>query len=104
MTHGIEWGKASSGRISRWTANVMTDWVAEQGKVPGGVDYKAPPKGYILLNAGISMTYMTGEHPLTLRLQGSNLLNTSYREYLDRMRYFADQAGRNINFSINYSF
>lgn len=33
-----------------------------------------------------------------------NILNTRYRDYLNQMRYFADEPGRNFLFTINYKF
>ncbi len=33
-----------------------------------------------------------------------NLFNTVYRDYLNQMRYFADEPGRNFLFTINYKF
>ncbi|MFT6036953.1 MAG: iron complex outermembrane receptor protein, partial [Marivirga sp.] len=32
-----------------------------------------------------------------------NVFNTSYRNYLNQMRYFADELGRNFLFTINYT-
>ena len=34
--------------------------------------------------------------PVTLALQGTNLLNTRYRDYTSLLRYFADQPGIEI--------
>jgi iron complex outermembrane recepter protein len=37
-----------------------------------------------------------GNQPVEISLSGHNLLNTAYRDYLNRFRYFADEMGRNI--------
>ena len=34
-----------------------------------------------------------------LRLSVENIANTSYRDYLNRQRYFADALGRSVNVS-----
>ena len=41
---------------------------------------------------------------LTVGLEISNLLNTSYRNYLNRLRLYADDLGRNflLTFKLNY--
>ena len=39
-----------------------------------------------------------------LSLSVTNLLNTSYREYLNRFRYYADEMGRNITLRIKIPF
>ena len=76
--------------------NVLT-----QKRVPddrnGKQDYKDAPEGYALLNADISTSFQLRNLPVTLGLTGRNLLNKSYREYLNSMRYFTDEVGRNIS-------
>src|SRR5690606_19765850 len=56
------------------------------------LDLSTPPAGYSLWNvqAGvqISRNWSAG---LTLH----NIFDTRYRDYLNRMRYFADESGRN---------
>jgi iron complex outermembrane receptor protein len=39
-----------------------------------------------------------------LSLRVSNALNTAYRDYLNRFRYYADDQGRNISFKVAYNF
>jgi iron complex outermembrane recepter protein len=72
--------------------------VLEQTRVPGEKngkqDYKLPPAGYTLLNADVSTSFTMGSFPVTLALSGRNLLNKSYREYLNSFRYFTDEMGR----------
>jgi iron complex outermembrane recepter protein len=37
-----------------------------------------------------------GKQAVEISLSGNNLLNVSYRDYLNRFRYFGDEMGRNI--------
>jgi iron complex outermembrane receptor protein len=75
--------------------------VLEQKRVPSDKnekqDYKAPPAGYTLLHANASTTFKLRSMPVTLSIGARNILNTSYREYLNSFRYFTDEMGRNIN-------
>jgi iron complex outermembrane receptor protein len=75
--------------------------VFEQTRVPneknGKQDYKEAPEGYALFNADFSTSFKVSNLPVTLAVTGRNLLNTSYREYLNSMRYFTDELGRNIS-------
>ncbi|WP_071781119.1 TonB-dependent receptor [Adhaeribacter aquaticus] len=64
--------------------------------VPVNGDYIAPPAGYFLLQASLGKTFMAGKQPIEISLAGNNLLNTTYRDYLNRFRYFADEMGRNV--------
>ncbi len=69
------------------------------------VDVSTPPRAYHLLNFNSSIDFKaTNKSTLTVGFGITNLLNTSYRNYLNRMRYYADDLGRNflINLKINY--
>jgi iron complex outermembrane recepter protein len=67
-------------------------------------DYVAAPKGYTLLNAAVGGDFRFFKKKTQIILRGSNLLNVSYRDYLDRLRYFSDAVGRNISVSFKVTF
>lgn len=75
--------------------------VLEQKNVPdesnGKQDYKAPPPAYMLINLNASTQVHVFKVPTTFSIGVRNLLNTSYRDYLNTMRYFADEMGLNIS-------
>jgi len=59
------------------------------------------PEAYYLLHASVQ----TSLHKrLFIQIQVDNLLNQRYRDYLNRFRYFSDEVGRNIIFSLKYAF
>lgn len=69
------------------------------------VDVSTPPDAYHLLNFNGSMDVQFNKRStLTIGLSVSNIFNTSYRNYLNRLRYYADDLGRNflLNLKINY--
>jgi len=74
--------------------------VARQTRVEDGSDYSAPPEGYFLVNLNWGMSVRAFD----LSLRVSNALNTVYRDYLNRFRYYADDQGRNISFKVAYNF
>ncbi len=59
-------------------------------------DYLAPPGGYALLRASLSGELVLGRTPVRFSLAADNLLDTRYRDYLSRYRYFAHDIGRNL--------
>ncbi len=63
-------------------------------------DFLAPPDGFHLLSAEISTQLKTKKFNTRLSLFGNNLLNTVYRNYLDRFRYFTPMPGRNIGLKL----
>ena len=69
------------------------------------VDISTPPKAYHLVNFTSNIDLFTNnETPINLSFKISNLLNTSYRNYLNRLRYFSDDLGRNFSLSMSYKF
>lgn len=69
------------------------------------VDVSTPPDAYHLLNFRGDIDFALSEkNTLNVGLMINNVLNSSYREYLNRQRYFADDLGRNIllQLKINY--
>ncbi|MEM6347201.1 MAG: TonB-dependent receptor [Bacteroidota bacterium] len=63
-------------------------------------DFKDAPEGFFLLEMG--WRFKLGAFDASLAVQ--NVFNTRYRNYLNEMRYFADEPGRNILCTINYTF
>jgi len=78
--------------------------VREQTKYPSNTDFAEPPKGYHLIGAETGTEVIIGQHELGINFAVNNLLNTSYREYMNRFRYFADEPGINFILRLNYNF
>lgn len=71
-------------------------YVAKQWRVPANGDFAPPPPAYWLLNAEAGASFRVRGQPVEASVQIMNLLNTAYRDYLNRFRYFADETGRNV--------
>lgn len=67
-------------------------------------DYMPAPEGYLLWNAAFSFSIRTVQSKIDFRLGVQNMLNTTYREYTNRLRYYSDDLGRNFTVGIKYSF
>lgn len=80
-------------------------YVFKQTRYEAGTDYAAPPGAYNLFGAsiGTNLALKKGQH-IKLILSADNLLNTAYKDYMDRFRYFAHQRGRNIQLRTSYNF
>lgn len=63
-----------------------------------------PPDDYFLLGLGLNTGIKMGTHLVYAGLSVENLLNISYRDYLNRLRYFADEQGLNIRINLRYEF
>ncbi|MDC0635446.1 TonB-dependent receptor [Flavobacteriaceae bacterium] len=69
------------------------------------LDISTPPNAYHLLKLNGSMDFKVSKTAsLKVGLELTNLLNNSYRSYLNLLRYYADDLGRNflLNLKLNY--
>lgn len=69
------------------------------------VHISEPPKAYFLLGAKAGIQFQfNNKNTLQVNANAQNLLNTAYRNYLNRFRYFADEAGRQFQIQCIYKF
>lgn len=84
--------------------NINNRYVFKQRNLLASQDFVEPPPAYYLLGASISAEQQIKKIRLKTFLRGENLLNQTYRDYLNRQRYFADDLGVNLVAGINVSF
>lgn len=97
--------------------SLQSQYVFRQNEVPPNImvfspeqqdevllEINTPPDAYHLFNFGAKTEFDLGRPRLTTSITVNNLLNTNYREYLNRQRFFADDLGRNIilQLKLNY--
>lgn len=59
-------------------------------------DFMSAPSGYALWNFATGFSIKASSVQYDIGFSIDNLLNTTYREYTNRLRYFADEPGRNF--------
>lgn len=79
-----------------WGFQIDYEAVFRQLYYEKGSDLLPPPSGYALLGCGITNKSLDRKSRLEISLSASNIMNTRYRSYTDRLRYFSDMPGRNI--------
>lgn len=92
--------------------------VFEQGRFPPNINVFSPQQGQeveldinssppayhlLALDIGAQFTLLK-TNDLGIGLRATNLLNSSYRDYLNRMRYFVDDLGRNISLRLLFNY
>ncbi|MDX2248338.1 MAG: TonB-dependent receptor [Bacteroidia bacterium] len=104
MENSLTYEWANRKKINDSYITIKVRSVARQTRVPEGQDFLPPPGGYTLtgLEAGTKISFPHNE--LGLSLSAFNLMNITYRDYMDSFRYFADAPGRNISLKINLKF
>lgn len=100
----------------KWNTGLKWNWSLKQNNVPNNdftininnkptrVKISEAPKGYALLGINSNYSVSLGKSKLQFSINVENILNQKYRSYLNRLRYFGDESGRNIHLKINYNF
>ena len=116
ITNGIQYTLPITHPI---TLGADSQYVFEQNEFPDNnfdvflpisetvatVDISTPPAAYHLIGLRANTTFKTSDtNGLDISLSITNLLNTEYRDYLNRLRYYADDLGRNILLQIKYNY
>jgi iron complex outermembrane receptor protein len=108
--HKQEWKHLQIGlestyvfRQNEYPPNIFVFSPSEQEEVE--LEINTPPEAYHLLGIRADMEFnISGAVALHTGLTITNLLNTSYRDYLNRNRYFADDLGRNITLQLKFNY
>ena len=79
-------------------------YVWEQSRLLPEQDFLAPPPAYLLWHANVGTSLTWGGNTLHFGIAVRNLLNQRYRDYLNRLRYYADEEGRNVRLNIRLEF
>lgn len=85
-------------------ASLSAAHVAKQWRVASGSDFAPPPAAYTLLTFEAGSSIAVKRQEISVGLSITNLLDTKYRDYLDRFRYYADATGRSINLRLKVPF
>jgi len=104
---------------NNFSASLKSEWVFEQNEFPDYnfetfiastnetvlVDISTPPPAYHLLHFYSDINFnISDKTKLNVALSVNNLLDTNYRSYLNRLRYFADDLGRNVTLQLQLNY
>ncbi|MDO1500687.1 TonB-dependent receptor [Winogradskyella maritima] len=104
---------------SNFSASLKSQWVFEQNEFPNfnynvedeltgeqiEIPISNPPPAYHLLHFYSDAIFeLGGKKSLNVSLTVNNVLNTTYRDYLNKLRYFADDLGRNIALQLQFNY
>lgn len=85
--------------------NFETNIIANGNLTPALVDISTPPKAYSLLHFRSSYEFsILKNKKLVTAFSVQNIFNTSYRDYLNRQRFYADELGRNIQIQLKLNY
>ena len=78
--------------------------VFQQNNLLPEQDFTQPPPTYNLLGLKASANMLFSEYKIRAFIKADNLLNVSYRDYLNRQRYFANDLGFSFTAGVNFKF
>lgn len=104
MANSLIFRVAKAGAWHKLECAVTSTLVGRQSRAPQGLDFLDPPPGHHLLGLSISVARPVGKGELRIGLEGHNLLDRAYRDYLDAFRYYADARGADLNLWLRYAF
>jgi len=99
--HALKIGKIKFENIG---LELNSRYVFKQNDITEDQDFVLPPDAYFLLNAEFSTEIQIASTRLRWLIKAENILNTQYRDYLNRQRYFADDLGVNLITGISLTF
>ena len=118
----LKLNNALNYRLKNWNhlnVRLAHEWVGRQNRYPNynfetyipttgeyvEVDISTPPDAYQLIHLFGDVTFLLNQKStLNLMIGITNIFNTNYREYLNRLRYYADDTGRNITIQIKFNY
>jgi len=92
------------GKLQNAEFQINSRFVFEQKNILSSQDFVAPPESYYLINLKASSKKQLKKLGLKMYISAENLLNATYRDYLNRQRYFADDLGFSLIVGVNISF
>ena len=101
-----------------WIYEWIFNYIFRQNETPPNITVFSPqaqeellleindaPDAYHLLDFYSKISFsLGGKTQLTTSLAVNNVLNTNYRDYLNRQRFFADDLGRNIILQVKLNY
>lgn len=90
--------------LEQLAVEINSRLVLEQQHLLATQDFAPPPPTYHLLGIKISTNVSIPNYQLRCFVKVDNLFNATYRDYLNRQRYFANDLGRSITAGINFKF
>ncbi len=94
----------TGGILKSMEASVHMNYTFRQNAFPAGQDFLDPPGAYFLTGLRLHADIWLAGHLWRAFIDVDNLCNIRYRDYLNRLRYYADEEGINLRSGIQWTF
>ena len=99
----VGYSRSLRSNLKDWRVNLQGVYTARQTQVPDNL-FAPAPEAFFLVHLEASAHVALAGHTLGVHLAARNLLDASYRDYLDRLRFYADRPGRDVQLRLLYDF
>ena len=96
--------RLNKGRFENTEIEINNRFVFEQKNILVNQDFVSPPSAYNLFGFNLSTNLIFSDFKIRFSVNSNNLFKCSYRDYLNRQRYFSDDIGRSLTFGVNIKF
>ena len=106
LTNSIQWNLPDIKNLSATFLQFKYKYVSRQHRYEAGSDFLTPPAAYgvFAVLAGTEWLLDAGAKSLSVNVAVENLFNKSYRDYMNRFRYYTDEIGRNVRMRAIFRF
>lgn len=91
-------------KIESWVIKWTHQYTSRQKRLLPEQDLISPPAGYYLMGIESSIKFTGSRQSWSLYMRIDNMLNRVYRDYLNRLRYYMDEPGRDIVIGLSCAF
>ena len=91
-------------KIEEPEIEINNRWVFEQNHILAEQDFVQPPPAYNLFGLRVSSALIFPKYKIRCFAKSENVFNISYRDYLNRQRYFADDTGLSLTIGASLKF
>jgi iron complex outermembrane recepter protein len=100
----LSWSIGELWKMKGTRLSIEGAYTAKQKNWDEEGELLVPPDDYFLVSGKIETGIKLKSNKLNAGLQVDNLFNTEYRDYLNRLRYFADEQGLSVRINLRYEF
>ncbi len=98
----IQYAFNNGKKLSNSYIHFSGQYSFKQSRISISQDYIEAPDAYFLIGFKAGTSFKLSKRTLELGLFANNILNNSYRDYLNRLRYFADETGIDVGIRVKY--
>ncbi len=100
----FEYNFSKGGKFSNSYVRLNYKYVWEQTHYEQGQDFIFPPEAYQLFGLQLGTEIKWQKSKINVYAKATNIFDVSYRDYLNRLRYFSDENGRSVVLGIRVKF